>query len=215
MDEQRYDEHHKAVMRAVIKAIGERDLLLKGGTALLFGYGIDRFSDDLDFDANRPVRDIERKISRIALNDQNITVLRVDTLKNTDTVGRYRVQYTAPSGTHSLKVEISYQVASIRRLIDQKLLAAFDGERPRTKARDLYDLEFLSKNYPEEFTEDLARRFRDFTADPERLFSIYLPAFQEDDLVFHTDAEIEEMVLGLHDAAEQIQQRFGRRSHVL
>jgi predicted nucleotidyltransferase component of viral defense system len=225
MDEREYEEHHKAVMRAVIASISDSDLLLKGGTALMFGYGIDRFSDDIDFDANRPIRDIEKKISRAQISN-DIKIVRVDTLKDTNTVGRYRVQYASPSGIHSLKVEISYrngfvaqdavlvegfQVAAVSRIIDQKLLAAFDGERPRTKARDLYDLEFLSKNFPKEFTPELARRFKEFTDDPERLFSLYRPAFKEDDLIFRTDDEIEEIVLRLHDNAQAIYRRVNER----
>ena len=42
---------HVEIMRAVAKDIQDLPMVLKGGTALLLCYGLDRFSEDLDFDA--------------------------------------------------------------------------------------------------------------------------------------------------------------------
>ena len=182
-------------MRAIIAAFGEGELLLKGGAALMFGYGIDRFSDDIDFDANKPIRDVEKKIARVRMPEEHI--IRVYTLNITDTVGRYRVQYSSPSGIDSLNIEISYHNRFARddvNVVDGLQVALCAGRSIRNRwrhttartlhqARDLYDLEFLSTTHPGQFNEDLAKRFRDFTADPERLFSIHRPAFQEDDLI--------------------------------
>ena len=42
---------HVRIMRAVLATVQDSPLVLKGGTALLLCYGLDRFSEDLDFDA--------------------------------------------------------------------------------------------------------------------------------------------------------------------
>ena len=212
---------HLVVMRAVLDKIGREDLLLKGGTALMFGYGIQRVSRDLDFDARRPIRDIEEKLKDLDIDD--VTVVGIDTLKNTETITRYRVRYESPQGLQSLKVEISYRqpfdesddvltvegirFASLPRLIDQKLRAAHDGDHLRTRARDLYDLDFLATNYPDAFTKSLAERLAAFSEDLELLFSRYKPAFEEDDFEI-TDANLEEMVLRLHENVRRIRHRI-------
>ena len=42
---------HYQVMQGCLNAIQkEKPLVLKGGTALMLGYGLQRFSEDLDFD---------------------------------------------------------------------------------------------------------------------------------------------------------------------
>lgn len=205
-------------MRAVLDKIGREHLVLKGGTALMFGYGIARSSRDLDFDATRPVRDIEKKLKDVDVED--VSVIGIDTLKNTDTVTRYRIRYESPQGRQSLKIEISYRqpfdenndvlvidgirFASLPRIIDQKLQAAHDGEHSRTRARDLYDLDFLAANYRDAFTPDLADRLSAFSKDPAALFDRYKPAFIEDEFSI-TDADLEELVLRLHENGLRMQ----------
>ena len=45
---------HCKVMESCLRHIqAEKPLILKGGTALMFGYGLNRFSEDLDFDIAR------------------------------------------------------------------------------------------------------------------------------------------------------------------
>lgn len=73
-----------------------------------------------------------------------------------------------------LKIEISYRTpiqekdvyqldgmrfASIEKLIDYKLRAAYDGETSRSKVRDLYDIHFLAFNYSEKFSKNDAERY--------------------------------------------------------
>jgi predicted nucleotidyltransferase component of viral defense system len=45
------DAAHEQLMKSILKGIDDTPLVLKGGTALLLAYGLDRFSEDLDFDA--------------------------------------------------------------------------------------------------------------------------------------------------------------------
>lgn len=60
---------HVRVMRAVLAAMQDSPLVLKGGTALLLCYGLDRFSEDLDFDAPKKLNlesRLERALSQAA-----------------------------------------------------------------------------------------------------------------------------------------------------
>jgi predicted nucleotidyltransferase component of viral defense system len=41
---------HVEIMRAIARELHDLPMVLKGGTALLLCYGLDRFSEDLDFD---------------------------------------------------------------------------------------------------------------------------------------------------------------------
>lgn len=189
------DAAHLRLMRSILQGAAETPLLLKGGTALLMGYGLDRFSEDLDFDASHKVnllRVVERRMP------PGFTIQMLDTPKNTDTVTRHRLLYSSPDGQRKLKLEVSYRsppsdaevrtfdslrVASIARIAHQKLLAAHDGDRPRSKIRDLYDLDFIARSYPAAFTDSLIDRFRSFASNPDDLVSRFRPDFDEDDMV--------------------------------
>ncbi len=62
------EKWHIEVMSSIVKAVSDTTLILKGGTALLLIYGLDRFSEDLDFDSQKKIRlEIE---SEILLNYQ-------------------------------------------------------------------------------------------------------------------------------------------------
>lgn len=63
-------EIRKQVMLAILKDIAGLKLVLKGGSALYLGYGLNRFSEDLDFDSMilRKVN-LANKIKHIHLNE--------------------------------------------------------------------------------------------------------------------------------------------------
>ncbi len=153
--------NHEKLMRAIVKNLADTPMVLKGGTALYLGYGLNRFSEDLDFDCCKKINLLSKVKSAIPngiiLNDIHIK-------KDTDSVGRYMVRYATKDNKEeqTLKLEISYRdapkesevnmiegmrIAKIERIIDNKLCACFDGEHTRTKARDLFDLHFLAKHY--------------------------------------------------------------------
>ena len=80
---------HVRIMRAVLASLQDSPLVLKGGTALLLCYGLDRFSEDLDFDAPKKMNlesRLEKALSGIVASQ---TITRT---KDTDTVQRYRVK---------------------------------------------------------------------------------------------------------------------------
>jgi hypothetical protein len=100
------DAAHARLMRSILYGAAETPLVLKGGTALLVAYGLDRFSEDLDFDAPQKVnllRIIERRIP------PGFAIDLLDTPKNTDTVTRHRLLYASPDGQRKLKLEVSYR----------------------------------------------------------------------------------------------------------
>lgn len=209
------DAVHERLMRSILEGIDETPLVLKGGTALLLVYGLDRFSEDLDFDAPHKLN-LESRIRRSV--PFGIKLVGIDQLKDTPTVTRYRVHYQSEHGPRSLKLEISYRsppqhldvrsvsgfrVASLPRIIDQKLRAAYDGDNPRSKIRDLYDLEFIARRWPAVFTSELASRLRAFAADPDVLAVRYRADYEEDDLVPDL-VELEELALSAHCISEEI-----------
>ncbi|EIJ72142.1 hypothetical protein HMPREF1052_2067 [Pasteurella bettyae CCUG 2042] len=59
----------------------------------------------------------------------------------------------------------------------------FDGENTRTKGRDLFDLHVIAKNYTQQFTSTLAVRLMNFSADPDKLVSLYKEDIREGKLL--------------------------------
>lgn len=209
------DEAHERLMRSILKGIGDTPLVLKGGTALLLAYDLSRFSEDLDFDAPHKLN-LESRIQRSV--PMGITLDDVAALKDTGTVTRYRAKYHTEHGPRSLKLEVSYRtptpdsevrsvhgirVASLPRIIDQKLKAAHDGHDPRAKVRDLYDLDFAARRWPVAFTGDLASRLQAFAEDPGALESRYQADYDEDDLIPDL-VDLEDLALRMHYAAREI-----------
>jgi predicted nucleotidyltransferase component of viral defense system len=202
-------QNHLRVMRVVLTSVQDTPLVLKGGTALLVCYGLDRFSEDLDFDAPKKLNlesRMESALSRIT------SKLKITRTKDTDTVQRYRLEYEFGSILGRLKVEVSCRdaaaaandvidVAGVRtyrvsRLIEQKI-NAFEN---RTAARDLFDVHFLARRHAEAFSSHARERLRELTSDINRLEGRFRPAFEEDDL-FRDQADIVPgLVLELHTA---------------
>ena len=181
---------HVDAMRAVLASVHDTQLVLKGGTALLLCYGLDRFSEDLDFDAPKKFNLESRLGQAVRSLAQSVRLIRT---KDTETVQRYRIEYTVGGIEGRLKVEVSCRDAidpgdvverdGIRtyctaRLVEQKI-AALEG---RTAARDLYDVHFLVKNFRAEFGEESARRLRNAAENLNGIEARFRPAFEEDDL---------------------------------
>ncbi len=211
--------NHEKLMRAIVKNLADTPMVLKGGTALYLGYGLNRFSEDLDFDCHKKINLLGRVKSAIHIK------------KDTDSVGRYVVRYATKDNKEeqTLKLEISYRdapkesevnviegmrIAKIERIIDNKLCACFDGEHTRTKARDLFDLHFLAKHYEEHFNLDLASRLKDFSKDPDKLVSDYLVDVKLDALL-NQIIDLEETALELGVMAQLIHKKLEKQSHSL
>jgi predicted nucleotidyltransferase component of viral defense system len=125
--------------------------ILKGGTSLMFCYGLDRFSEDIDFDAVNE-EDIIKYVDafcKYAGYTYNVN-------KDTKTVKRCMIHY---GSTKVLKIETSYRTKSINRnavcningitvyTIDKLMQLKCAAYQGRDKIRDLYDVVFIGLNY--------------------------------------------------------------------
>jgi len=206
---------HRQFMLEILKNVAETPLVLKGGTALMLAYGLDRFSEDLDFDSPKKLH-LESKITHSAR--LGILLIELKTLKNTETVTRYRARYNTKVGERSLKIEISHRdeisesdvvvkntirVYKIEKILDLKLLAAHDGDNPRTAIRDLYDIDFIARRCVDQITHELTARLKAFAADPDVLYSRYEQAYLEDVLVQDRIA-LDDLVLRLHEISSRL-----------
>ena len=154
-----------------ISADNKNDLLLKGGTALLFCYGLPRYSTDLDYDGFNYNIDIMDKINSVFVsNGQNLDKINVK--KDTDTVKRYMIHYKEAEN-NPIKLEISFRkiddsdhVKDKRARINDintyniKYLASdkIDTFLKRTAARDIFDASFLIQHYPDSINKELIEK---------------------------------------------------------
>lgn len=188
-------------------------LALKGGTALLFGYGLDRMSTDLDFDANKDIN-LESIISKVfaAFNGENRPVLvDINLKKHTDTVRKFIVTYGEfnTDKKENLKIEMSFRRGYLESETDiinniriYKLPLLFDFKKAafedRTVARDLHDLIFIGKNYMDNLNMEQAEFIKDIYKNMDMVFNRYFVAYKEDDILkdrFMEDlADLEKLV---------------------
>lgn len=211
------DKYHEKLMVNILKNLSDTPLVLKGGTALYLGYGLNRFSEDLDFDSGKKLN-LLNKIKASA--PHGIVIDDINVKKDTDTVSRYMVNYhICETGVKdALKIEISYRTpapdeqitvkdnirfSSVERIIDNKLHAAYDGDNTRTKGRDLFDLYFLAKYYSNHFTSELATRLKGFAQDPDKLVNLYREDIEADPLL-NKIMDVEKIALELNEIVENM-----------
>lgn len=217
MSEDALQNLHKDVMRAIVQNVSDTPLVLKGGTALMFAYQLPRFSEDLDFDSPKKIS-LDKRI-----NDALKHIAYVDELKtpkDTSTVTRYKLAYTGKGSKSHLSghlfIEISHrvdsidekvylihegmQIATVETIVEHKIAAAITGDNPRTAARDLFDLKFLTGAHPGAFSSEQWQALRGFLDDPQAVVERYSPAFADDPLL--VDQDPEEIVLTLQANVE-------------
>ena len=192
---------HERVMLAVVMRLQDTPYVFKGGSALRFAYGLDRHSTDFDFDS--PSRFYIKDRIKAGLSDSGVTLRRFIVSKDSPFGQRFKVHYSKSRDSKDLLmiVDLSFRrptceddavtVKGIRTyriddLFDQKLAAAHS----RTRARDLYDLAFIAKQYGNQLSHDQIKHAESFSRDYEDLAYTYDQAFQEDKLLKHvTTAE--------------------------
>jgi len=205
------EKDHKLLMRNIVQSLADTPYVLKGGTALMFGYDLDRFSEDLDFDSVKKLN-LETKIKENL--PSGFEIVEITKPKDTNTVQRYKVTYITPNGKRRLKIETSYrkkdiskedyslidsmQIYNIDFLLDNKLKAAHDGDTPRTTARDLYDIQFIVNNFENILTSDFMGRLKEFVSDEDALFERFEDAYNED-LLVNTKIELDALILSLSE----------------
>jgi predicted nucleotidyltransferase component of viral defense system len=141
-----------------------KDLILKGGTALLLCYELDRFSEDIHLDSRSLEIDIEKFVSIFCKKNSYSYYIA----KNTNVVKIFMIHYSVAG--KPLKVEISFRrsiipeddytningftVYTLNSLCTQKSLAY----NARDRIRDLYDLSFICKRW----WDDISDTSKDF-----------------------------------------------------
>ena len=184
---------HERLMREVLKRVRGLDLVLKGGSALAFAYGLERHSTDLDFDAARRVE--LRGCLRRAVRAAGVEVLRAerDDWKKKQ---RFRAWYASPFEEEApyLKVDVRFRPGPDRRAIaivdgirtygveaifDQKVAAM----RSRVQARDLFDLAFVMKAHGGRLGDDRIRWADAYLADWKQAKRRYAAAFRRDEVL--------------------------------
>lgn len=204
-------KEHIKIMQTVMKEIKNLPLALKGGTALLLCYDLDRFSEDLDLDGRKKVN-IQSKIKsvfeRTTLNHE----IRMP--KNTETVQRLNIYYETATLKRKLKIETSYRdgfsnediveingikTYKISKLIEQKVSAL----KNRTTARDLYDVNFLISKYAEHFSSDVKNILLEVAGDITTLESRFKSVFENDD-IFTKDVSFDDILLNLSESITRL-----------
>ena len=169
-------------------------MVLKGGTALKLCYGLDRFSEDLDFDCAKSLnlKTVIKEIfaqegkTKAHLRNPDITLK-----KDTNTVKRYRVIY---GDDINLKIETSLRgtpndadiveidgilTYRVPKLIQQKI-SALNG---RTAARDLHDVIYLYEHYLTDFGDDELAEVAALYDNQSSILDEYNAAYDEDTIL--------------------------------
>ena len=180
-------------MTAICQALRKKKLpiVLKGGTALRLCYGLNRFSEDLDFDCAKPLKldsQIKEVFAQLGKTRPQLRNPDITIRKDTDTVKRYRVVY---AGNVNLKIETSLRgtpnkadivvingilTYRISKLIQQKLAAL----KARTAARDLHDVVFLYNNFFDDFGEAELEEIQALYTNQSSILEQYNAAYNED-----------------------------------
>ncbi len=74
------DRIHRTLIEKIVKGLSDKPLVLKGGTALMLAYNLDRYSEDIDYDSSTKI-DLPGHLEAI--------------MQGT------RMQYNSPDGTRS------------------------------------------------------------------------------------------------------------------
>lgn len=191
---------HIALMYKIVKEISNIPLILKGGTGLLLGYGLNRFSEDLDFDSAKKFN-LESKFYNLKL--LNYKILNVEHKKEYSIISdKYRITYEYKKENYyfknKLKIDISYReiynkikyniingikIQDLKSIFNTKISISMNNlifNKGRSKFRDLFDVNFIINNYPNIITNDNLIYIYNFTQNPENIITKFQPDFKSD-----------------------------------
>ena len=202
----------------MFNASTDNPFILKGGTALMECYALDRLSEDIDLDA--PGMTTDRDLFFKYLDSfclENGYTFRL--AKNTQTVGRGFIHY--PGSDKPLKVEVSYRRAEINPditclinniktyTLDELCLMKTAAYLSRDKIRDLYDVCFICTKYYDTLSnaskdalrsafeykdlsqfDYLVKTDTDYLVDVEKLETMFLKSFENVGLMISSDNNI-------------------------
>lgn len=152
---------HRDVMKSFLNELNKQtnDLILKGGTALMFGYGLTRFSEDIDLDGTSRHNSKLKNVVEVFCNNNGYSY-RIG--KDTLTVERYFIHYG--NVRKPLKIESSYRehdksfkhsVINGIKIYDINSLANMKANAylSRNKIRDMHDVSFILNTYNKYMSE--------------------------------------------------------------
>lgn len=217
----RQEQERIDFMRAIALEVSNNEpAVLKGGTSLLLTHNLDRFSEDMDFDLPPGTASDFRKHIMKAAETIGIAVDGINIKKDTETTKRYMVHYTSAFSEkdYPLKIECSMRneiekadveningikVYSVPRLAELKAEAFVN----RDKARDTYDIAFLTENYPSEIKQTTWALIREHVQDRgiEGLCDSFDKEREQDKLL--SNFEGTEVVLRIQENIERHQSR--------
>ncbi|MGC9143984.1 nucleotidyl transferase AbiEii/AbiGii toxin family protein [Hydrogenobaculum sp.] len=179
-------------MKVIIKRLSDKPLIFKGGSALMFFYGLDRFSEDLDFDASYSVN--TESLEKILRFLGNVTVK-----KDTDTTKRFMINLDNET---NLKIEISLRgyepIAETIKItnnlmvynIDDIAIQKLEAFNNRIVARDLYDIGFILERYGTILLSKTKLIFLKTFSSKEAIYELiprYYNAFESDEYLLDSD----------------------------
>ena len=191
-------------MRDVLARVQDLGLVLKGGTAFAFAWGVNRHSTDLDFDTNRRVelrdriesaaRALAVKLGPVERKDRPMRQrFRAPYPRRPGRKERFfkvNVRYKDPPRAGDIEVVDGFRTYKVPVLFDQKLAATASRIQPR----DLFDLAFAMERYGSSLRDDQIRRADAFTRDLDRPEDRYMKEFEEDEILRRV-ADVEDTVL--------------------
>ena len=200
-------KQHRDVLVSLLREIAQSQkdkFILKGGTALMYSYKLDRFSEDIDFDARTNIS-LEGCIKQFC-SKRNYEYRKA---KETDTVHRFFIHY---HGDKPLKIEISYRDINIEEeyytkindiyvyTIDSLCMLKTIAYTSRDKIRDLYDICFIVEKYWDTLSKPVKLLLKKSFINKGFEQFDYLMLTQKDDLL-STDI-LEDRFLKLYEKLE-------------
>jgi predicted nucleotidyltransferase component of viral defense system len=158
----------------IAKTISNENLVLKGGTSLLFGHNLTRFSSDLDYDGLGKINIMEKVIK--TLKDNKVHYSNIYDKKYYDKITNnlkesHRILYGKED---SIKIEIDYNTNYIDKKENKEINNGiymynkntltelkYNAFTDRTKARDLFDIAYLLAYNKNGFTNGMLKGIYD------------------------------------------------------
>jgi predicted nucleotidyltransferase component of viral defense system len=205
------------IMRRIAQDLNGKGVILKGGTGLLLCYGLDRFSEDMDFDI-APGFSFDKVCESINLSYEklNIKINKRIVKKDTDTTKRLMYHYDTGELAifpYPLKIEFStrqlgeYNKSEIVNVngintykIEKMALTKLNAFLQRCKTRDIYDINFLLTKYPEAFTREMLTQIK--TLNLNYIEAAFEAQKSEDSILKLVDSTA--LVLSLFDKVDNL-----------
>ena len=185
------DRIHNRLIQTIVKGLSNRPVVLKGGTALMLVYGLDRYSEDIDYDSNTRI-DLLNELDSI-MQDTRI-IYEVVSNTHTETTSRASINYaTGRVRNGKFKVEVKnnralrveyinkisgFWVYTIDKICEHKL----NTTAVRIKSRDFCDLGFIARHFKSELSDANLTRLQ-LLAKDNNLHKLYREQWREDDFV--------------------------------